>query len=80
MLDNTLLGERVLDPPTSARARWTRSTRGSRADERVESVLLGLSDGVTLAPADSTFAISQTGYYGRVGMPFRRTDNPSSTR
>ena len=41
---------RVLDPQDERRpGRWPSSTSGSHADERVDSVLLGLSDGVTLA-------------------------------
>lgn len=49
VLDNTLLGNRVLDPQDE-RAQ-TMATLNERivADDRVESVLLGLSDGVTLA-------------------------------
>ncbi len=34
---------------TSAASGWPRSTSGSPADERVDSVLLGLADGVTIA-------------------------------
>ena len=49
VLDNTLRGGRVVDPQDDgARAMAGLNDRIS-ADERVESVLLGLSDGVTIA-------------------------------
>ena len=50
VLDNMLLGGRVLDPQRR-RARTIIAELNERiaADERVESVLLGLSDGVTIA-------------------------------
>ena len=47
-LDNTLLGERVLDPDNERGAAMNALNERIAADERVESVLLGLSDGVTL--------------------------------
>ena len=53
VLDNTLLGERVLDPATSAARTMNALNERIAADERVESVLLGLSDGVTLPQAVS---------------------------
>lgn len=48
-LDNTLLGERVLDPQDERTRTMDELNARIAADERVESVLLGLSDGVTLA-------------------------------
>ena len=49
VLDNMLLGERVLDPADERAAIMDELNERIAADERVESVLLGLSDGVTLA-------------------------------
>ena len=49
VLDNTLLGERVLDPQDDRSRTMDDLNARIAADERVESVLLGLSDGVTLA-------------------------------
>jgi caffeoyl-CoA O-methyltransferase len=49
VLDNTLLGERVLDPGNERGRAMNALNELIAADERVESVLLGLSDGVTLA-------------------------------
>jgi caffeoyl-CoA O-methyltransferase len=49
VLDNTLLGERVLDPQDDRSRVMAELNAQIAADERVESVLLGLSDGVTLA-------------------------------
>jgi caffeoyl-CoA O-methyltransferase len=51
MLDNTLLGGRVLDPPPdddSARVIADLNERIA-ADERVEAAMLGMADGLTLA-------------------------------
>jgi caffeoyl-CoA O-methyltransferase len=49
VLDNTLLGERVLDPQDPRSQTMAELNERIAADDRVESVLLGLSDGVTLA-------------------------------
>lgn len=49
VLDNTLLGNRVLDPQDERAKTMAALNERVAADERVESVLLGLSDGVTLA-------------------------------
>jgi caffeoyl-CoA O-methyltransferase len=49
VLDNTLLGERVLDPQDDRSRIMAELNERIAADERVDSVLLGLSDGVTLA-------------------------------
>lgn len=49
VLDNTLLGNRVLDPQDDRAMTMAALNERIAADERVESVLLGLSDGVTLA-------------------------------
>lgn len=49
VLDNTLLGNRVLDPQDERSETMATLNERIAADERVESVLLGLSDGVTLA-------------------------------
>ena len=49
VLDNTLLGGRVLDPQDERGEVMDELNERIAADERVESVLLGLSDGVTLA-------------------------------
>lgn len=49
VLDNTLLGNRVLDPQDERATTMAALNERIAADERVESVLLGLSDGVTLA-------------------------------
>jgi caffeoyl-CoA O-methyltransferase len=49
VLDNTLLRERVLDPQDERTQTMAQLNARISADERVESVLLGLSDGVTLA-------------------------------
>src|SRR4051812_30805708 len=49
VLDNTLLGQRVLDPQDDRARTMAELNERIAADERVESVLLGLSDGVTLA-------------------------------
>ncbi len=49
VLDNTLLGNRVLDPQDERARTMAALNERVAADERVESVLLGLSDGVTLA-------------------------------
>jgi caffeoyl-CoA O-methyltransferase len=48
-LDNTLLGERVLDPQDERTRTMDALNQRIAEDDRVESVLLGLSDGVTLA-------------------------------
>jgi caffeoyl-CoA O-methyltransferase len=48
-LDNMLLGERVLDHTNERGRQMNALNEKIAADERVESVLLGLSDGVTLA-------------------------------
>jgi caffeoyl-CoA O-methyltransferase len=49
VLDNTLLGQRVLDPQDERSQTMAALNERIAADDRVESVLLGLSDGVTLA-------------------------------
>jgi caffeoyl-CoA O-methyltransferase len=49
VLDNMLLGERVLDPQDDRSRTITALNERIAADDRVESVLLGLSDGVTVA-------------------------------
>jgi caffeoyl-CoA O-methyltransferase len=49
VLDNTLLGNRVLDPQDERSATMAALNERIAADDRLESVLLGLSDGVTLA-------------------------------
>jgi caffeoyl-CoA O-methyltransferase len=49
VLDNTLLGNRVLDPQDERSTTMAALNERIAADDRVESVLLGLSDGVTLA-------------------------------
>ena len=49
VLDNMLAGERVLDPDNERGRMIDALNRRIAADERVESVLLGLSDGVTVA-------------------------------
>jgi caffeoyl-CoA O-methyltransferase len=49
VLDNMLLGERVLEPGNERGERMTALNERIAADERVESVLLGLHDGVTIA-------------------------------
>lgn len=49
VLDNTLLGNRVLDPQDERSTTMAALNERIAADARVESVLLGLSDGVTLA-------------------------------
>jgi caffeoyl-CoA O-methyltransferase len=49
VLDNTLLGNRVLAPEDERASTMAALNERIAADERVESVLLGLSDGVTLA-------------------------------
>jgi caffeoyl-CoA O-methyltransferase len=49
VLDNMLAGERVLDPDNERGRMIAALNRRIAADERVESVLLGLSDGVTVA-------------------------------
>ena len=49
VLDNTLLGGRVLDPDNERGESMNALNERIAADERVESVLLGLTDGVTLA-------------------------------
>ncbi|MDA0184711.1 hypothetical protein OJ997_30695 [Solirubrobacter phytolaccae] len=49
ILDNTLLGNRVLDPRDERARTMAALNKRIAADDRVESVLLGLSDGVTLA-------------------------------
>jgi caffeoyl-CoA O-methyltransferase len=49
VLDNTLLGHRVLDPQDERSTTMAALNERIAADDRVESVLLGLSDGVTLA-------------------------------
>jgi len=49
VLDNMLLGERVLDPQDERSKTMAALNERIAADDRVESVLLGLSDGVTLA-------------------------------
>lgn len=49
VLDNTLLGNRVLAPEDERAVTMAALNERIAADERVESVLLGLSDGVTLA-------------------------------
>ena len=50
VLDNTLLGGRVVDAAATSAARMmTALNERIAADERVESVLLGLNDGMTLA-------------------------------
>ena len=48
-LDNTLLRGRVLDPQDERAQTMAALNERIAADERVESVLLGLNDGVTLA-------------------------------
>src|SRR5215217_7701878 len=47
VLDNMLLGERVLEPGNERGERMTALNERIAADERVESVLLGLHDGLT---------------------------------
>jgi caffeoyl-CoA O-methyltransferase len=49
VLDNTLRGGRVLDPQDDGARAMAELNDRIAADERVESVLLGLSDGVTIA-------------------------------
>ena len=49
MLDNTLLGGRVLAPEDERGRVMAELNERIAADERVESVLLGLNDGMTLA-------------------------------
>ncbi len=51
MLDNVLLGGRVLDPPADDDSARTMAELNDRlvADERVEIAMLGIADGVTLA-------------------------------
>jgi caffeoyl-CoA O-methyltransferase len=49
VLDNMLRGERVLDPQDESTRITADLNERIAADERVESVLLGLSDGLTLA-------------------------------
>ena len=49
VLDNTLLRGRVLDPQDERATAMAELNERIAADDRVESVLLGLSDGVTLA-------------------------------
>jgi caffeoyl-CoA O-methyltransferase len=49
VLDNTLLGRRVLAPEDERARTMAALNERIAADDRVESVLLGLSDGVTLA-------------------------------
>lgn len=49
VLDNTLRGGRVLDPDSPEGRTMHAVNERIAADERVESVLLGLDDGVTLA-------------------------------
>ena len=49
VLDNTLLGNRVLAPEDERAETMAALNERIAADDRVESVLLGLSDGVTLA-------------------------------
>jgi caffeoyl-CoA O-methyltransferase len=48
VLDNTLLGGRVLDPQDERSRAMAALNQRIAADERVDSVLLGLSDGTTL--------------------------------
>jgi len=49
ILDNTLLGGRVLDPQDERSRTMAALNERVAADARVDSVLLGLSDGVTVA-------------------------------
>ena len=49
VLDNMLLGGRVLAPDDERARTMAALNERIAADERVESVLLGLNDGVTLA-------------------------------
>ena len=49
VLDNTLLGQRVLAPEDERARTMAALNERIAADDRVQSVLLGLSDGVTLA-------------------------------
>jgi caffeoyl-CoA O-methyltransferase len=49
VLDNMLLGKRVLEAGNERGERMTALNERIASDERVESVLLGLHDGVTLA-------------------------------
>src|SRR3954447_20784791 len=49
VLDNMLLGNRVLDPQDDRSRTIAALNERIAADERVDSVLLGLSDGVTVA-------------------------------
>ncbi len=49
VLDNTLLGGRVLDPKDERSQVMADLNERIAADDRVDAVLLGLSDGVTLA-------------------------------
>lgn len=49
-IDNTLMGGRILDPDTGSEVRVVAELNDRIAgDERVDSVLLGLGDGLTLA-------------------------------
>ena len=48
VLDNTLLGGRVLDPQDDRSTVMAELNERIAADESVDAVLLGLSDGVTL--------------------------------
>ena len=48
VLDNTLLGGRVVDPPDDRSRTMAALNERIAADERVDSVLLGFGDGVTL--------------------------------
>jgi caffeoyl-CoA O-methyltransferase len=49
VLDNMLLGKRVLEAGNERGERMTALNERIAADERVESVLLGLHDGLTIA-------------------------------
>jgi caffeoyl-CoA O-methyltransferase len=49
VLDNMLLGGRVLDPDNERGQVINALNERIGADDRVDAVLLGLSDGVTLA-------------------------------
>jgi caffeoyl-CoA O-methyltransferase len=51
MLDNVLLGGRVLEPPSDDRSAQTMAELNERlaADERLELAVLGIADGITLA-------------------------------
>ena len=79
MLDNTLLGDRVVDPQDERSRTMAALNERIAADERVDSVLLGFADGVTLrAQAIATVRrVSGTNNATiRMQPTFRRTPAP----